>query len=360
MRKMNQTRRWVLQTGILGAGGCVFPRVLAGAGSPRSLCFGICADVHRDIMYDAEKRLSVFLARMRRVRPKFVIQLGDFCFPKPENDNFLRIWNGFQGRRYHVLGNHEMDSCSKQEIMDYWGMKRNSYSFDAGEFHFIVLDPNYLLLDGVSVSYDHGNYFRHPEARGHVPAEELEWLREDLAGTDRTSFLFSHQSLEHPKGVRNRKAVRAILERANREAGFAKVAACFSGHHHIDYSVEINGIHYVQINSMSYHWMGEKCEHSGRFGAEVEEAFPAMRFTAPYRDPLYAVVTLDPEGRITISGKRSVFVPPAPAELGCPTLSSGHRISATISDRTLTFPARDVRRSGSTANRHPDRARPSE
>jgi len=316
----------------------LFSRGLPGAGSSRPPRIGICADVHRDIMWDAEARLRAFVGEMQRLRPEFVIQLGDFCFPKPQNDAFLRIWNEFLGRRCHVLGNHEMDSCSKQEIMDYWGMKRNYYSFEAGPFHFIVLDANYLLLDGSYVSYDHSNYFRHPGARAHIPTEQLEWLREDLAATDNPSFVFSHQSLEHPKGARNGKAVRAIFEQANREAGFAKVAACFSGHHHIDYAVPINGIQYVQVNSMSYHWLGEKYAQLDRFGAATDRAFPALRCTAPYRDPLYAVITLDPAGVITIAGKRSTFVPPTPADLGYPALQSGHEISARISNRELAFP----------------------
>ena len=36
--------------------------------------FGVCADVHKDIMHDADARLRAFVDRMNRERVDFVVQ----------------------------------------------------------------------------------------------------------------------------------------------------------------------------------------------------------------------------------------------------------------------------------------------
>ena len=83
---------------------------------------------------------------------------GDFCRPKG-SDGIMREWNRFQGPKYHVLGNHDMDVCNKQTIMALWGMPKRYYSFDEGGFHFVVLDRNlWKKDDGTLVDYDNSDW----------------------------------------------------------------------------------------------------------------------------------------------------------------------------------------------------------
>ncbi len=68
-------------------------------------------------------------------------------------------WNRFSGPKYHVIGNHDMDVCDKQTIMAMWGMETRYYSFDTGEYHFVVMDRNFLRgADGVLVDYNTSNW----------------------------------------------------------------------------------------------------------------------------------------------------------------------------------------------------------
>ena len=90
---------------------------------------------------------------------------------------------------------------------------------------------------------------------------------------------------------------------------------CLHGHNHMDGATVVDGVHYVQLNSASYLWVGEKY---GRM--------------APYTDPLFAFLTLDPAGTITIRGRTSTFRRPTPAERGYP---DAHRVTAGIADRDL-------------------------
>ena len=280
------------------------------------LRFGVCADVHQDIMFDAEQRLTCFINDMNNEKVDFIIQLGDFCLPKEENRTFLKIWNSFKGPKYHILGNHEMDISSKQEIMDFLEMESNYYSFNVKGFHFVVLDPNFYIDSSCYIPYENSNYYAHGSTSGNLPPDQLEWLREDLAATVNPVILFSHQPLSSNDSTKNVYKVRAILEQANEEAGYKKVLACFNGHTHTDDCKEINGIYYIQINSMSYKWLGEDYACPERYSPEINVKYPSIKYTAPYRDPLYAIIEIHPGSSIRIKGRESEWISPSPWEIG--------------------------------------------
>jgi len=286
------------------------------------LRFGLCADVHKDIMHDGEARLWVFVEAMQRADVDFVVQLGDFCRPYDYNRAFLSIWEGLDMPRYHVLGNHEVDGgFTREQALEYWGAERRYYSFDRGGCHFVVLDGN-DVREGAPEGYPR-----------YVAPDQLAWLRDDLAGTAARTFLFSHQTLEADDGLENAAELRNLLEAENGRAGWNKVAASFSGHHHIDGAVTLGGIHYIQINSMSNFWMGEQYQ-CVRYGDEVDAEYPFIKYTAPYRDPLYAVVTVD-DGALTIEGVGSEWAGPSPAELGYPVAGMEERIAPRIASVRL-------------------------
>lgn len=307
----------VLGTFLLG------PHVWAsGEPKQKSLRFGVCADVHKDVMHDADARLKVFIDRMNREEVDFIIQLGDFCRPYERNSSFMTIWRSFKGPAYHVLGNHDMDGgFTREQTVAYWNAPGKYYAFDRGGFRFIVLDGNDKTEPAQS------GYARH------IGAAQQQWLRRQLETTDHPIIIFSHQSLETQGGVENDEAIRTILEDANRTTGKRKVIACFSGHHHIDHCRRINDIDYIQINSMSYFWMGGDYQYV-RYSAKIDKEYPWIKYTAPYRDPLFALITLDADGIIRIEGTRSAWVGPSPSNLGY-TKDNDNRIVPVISTRCL-------------------------
>jgi predicted phosphodiesterase len=299
------------------------PRPLAWAGSePKAVRFGVCADVHKDVMHDADERLKVFVDRMNQEKVDFTIQLGDFCRPYAHNDGFMAVWRSFAGPAYHVLGNHDMDGgFTREQTVAYFKMPAQYYAFDRGGFHFIVLDGN------DKTDPPQSGYARH------IGTEQQQWLRRQLEQTDRPIIVFSHQSLEAPGGLENGAAIRKILEDANRAAGKRKVVACFNGHHHIDHSHRVNGIDYIHINSMSYFWMGSDYQHV-RYSDQIDKKYPWIKYTVPYRDPLFALVTLESDGTIRIEGTQSEWVGPSPWDLGYPKDKDSHIVPG-ISNRQL-------------------------
>lgn len=111
----------------------------------------------------------------------------------------------------------------------------------------------------------------------------------------------------------------------------------FSGHHHTDYAEEINRITYIQINSMSYQWVGKEYSAAERFSQEINEKRPVLKYTIPYHEALFAMVTIH-DGKIVLEGTQTDFIKPGPEELKYdPRLSSNTPTMPRISDRVVTF-----------------------
>lgn len=262
--------------------------------------FGVISDVHQDLQHDAAKRLQTFIDAATDWNPDFIIQLGDLSHGE-DLRTIKSVWEKFPGAKYSVLGNHDTDHSTKAIVTKELNMPSTYYSFDQGNVHFVVLDLNFMRKEGRYLDFEQGNYFKaKPEDRDLISPEQLQWLKEDLAKTEKPTVLFSHQGLDEVwlgKGCPNREAVREVIhEEQNRQ----KVIACFCGHHHVDAYEEIDGIHYFQINSASYFWSDTVNKYSN--GHMIE-----------YKDALYTFVTLNLDlGRIEIDGVKTDFLPPAP------------------------------------------------
>lgn len=300
--------------------------------------FGVIADLHADIAFDARQRLETFLEACRAARVDFIIQLGDFIYPRAgsrcvcapqrrpvniqaaidrpapvDREGLLALYRAFPKPQYHVLGNHDLDFCTKQDMVRYLGMPGAQYAFAQGGVRFAVLDCNFFAQGGRVHGFSQGNYFDGDDLP-YLPPENLEWLRGQLwAHRGEPWVLFSHQRLTaRPFGIKNHARLRALL--AEYRAAGGRVALCMNGHNHLDGAQKQDGTLFFDLNSASNQWLGEgfACR---RFSQEVEEAFPSLRYTAPYRDALFAIVELA-EGRGRIRGRESEFLPPAPAALG--------------------------------------------
>jgi len=224
--------------------------------------FGIVTDCHyADVdpagtrfYRDSLAKVSECVARMRAENVDFLIELGDFKDqdrPPVESRalSYLQVVEAafcrFSGPRYHVLGNHDMDSLSKHQFLSHienTGIDPHwtYYSFDVHGLHCVVLDANYRS-DGID--YDHGDF---DWTDANIPDHELDWLRKDLAGARHPTVVFVHQLLDGTGSVyvKNASEVRNILTTSNR------VLAVFQGHHHEGAYSHIDGIHYYTLKAV--------------------------------------------------------------------------------------------------------------
>lgn len=228
-----------------------------------SLSFGVIADAHcADRVYadrhceDSADKLAQAVATFDERCLSFLVDLGDRTdsWSSPETEKVgaagtNAILSSFDGECHHVLGNHDLASLTKQEFlsMHVSRYRQPYYSFDAGEFHFVVLDAN-CLEDGSD--FAPGN-FRWDLCW--IPERQLTWLVEDLESTgSKKSIVFVHENLDFrlwqgnldPHVVQNHEQIRGILEH------HGNVTAVFQGHCHTGrYSIS-GGVHYITLSAM--------------------------------------------------------------------------------------------------------------
>jgi len=293
----------------------------------RRVRFGLIADIHPDVLPDGLERVQAFVSAMTRARVDFVIQLGDFVWPTPTNRRYLDAWNQFAGPRYHVLGNHDMDEgYTREQTVAFCGLPAMHYAFPAGPARGLVLDGN--EPGGKRSGY-----------KRYIGAEQLAWLEQELTRADKPCLLFIHQPFdtEHDDALENAANVRAVVEQAE-HARPGTVLAVFSGHFHLDYARMVNGIRYFEINSAAYWWLNNAAARREVYPPEVHQKYRYASHVAPYRDPLWAIVTLDLDrGELVLEGKHSEWLGPDPWTRGETTDRAREHLQPRISDRSLSL-----------------------
>jgi 3',5'-cyclic AMP phosphodiesterase CpdA len=281
-------RRAFLKGGslVLAAAGldAITPGVLSAAEPAAELVkFGLVTDLHYADKPPAGTRhyreslgkLAEAAAQFARDKPAFVAELGDLVDAAADVETELaylkRIDKEFAAvskDRHYVLGNHCVDTLRKEEFLDAVGRKRSYDSFDAGGVHFVVLDA---CFRGDGKPYGRKNSKWND---ANVPADQIDWLKEDLKAAGRLVVVLVHQRLDvaGDYGVKNAADVRRVLEASG------KVLAVFQGHSHKNDYKEVGGIHYATLVAM------------------VEGSGPASSG--------YATVAVKADGSVAVSGFR--------------------------------------------------------
>lgn len=302
--------------------------------------FAVMTDLHTDIIHDAEVRLDSFVSACLQNKVDFAVQLGDFIQPPGPyrytcNKDRVTMYmkNILNGRGlskqeksrlfdkltkagidvYHVLGNHDLDFHSKDDVVKYLGMPGGYYSFDRCGYHFVVLDVNYMCKDGVVTDFEYGNYqnymFMPDEPFPYVPEAELNWLKDDLDKALYPTIVFSHEGVnEGFLNALNYKEIFDIFENAPN-----KVILCMNGHKHEDMHTLERNIPVYSLNSISGYSVPPAFE-ARRFDDAIEDKYPNVKYMCVYKEPLYCLVTID-ESYIDITGRDGSFVKPTPDEL---------------------------------------------
>lgn len=317
------------------------PPVLPPVKSFGKVRFGVVTDVHRHYFPYADERLQKFIDAAEDAKVDFIICIGDFTYPAAKNQPFVDTWNSFSGSKYQVIGNHDCDATSKELWLDFVGQKElgRFYSFDKNGFHFIILDDNFIKSGNSYIPYDTRNYRDYQSNQiAFVPPDQLDWLKDDLEQADKPSIVFLHQPPNFSVG--HGEELKQVFNTENKKG--KKVIAVFSGHHHKNWHLVKDDIHYVQINSSSYFYVGPSKppvhDRSG-YGKDVEKNYPIVPSIAPYDDSLYAIVDINGSDRkLNITGREANFVSPSPYDLGYYSNPENQmNPSSNIDSRNLTF-----------------------
>jgi len=207
---------------------------------PDHFSFAVLGDTQNFELPDSSGGFVKAVGQIEKMKPDFVMTVGDLVdsCSSPADCASYKAWKNIAKPilpiTYEVVGNHdrivsndnetEKESADK-EWQNYFnlptkgptGFEKFTYSFDAGNSHFVVLDSE------------------RPKEH-EIGQDQLDWLEQDLsANTKENTFVFYHepafpmsykvgQSLDyHPK---ERDAFWTIIDKYN-------VTAVFNGHEHI-------------------------------------------------------------------------------------------------------------------------------
>ena len=237
------------------------------AGTPdKNTRFGLVTDIHyADRKVNGTRYYDQSIAKLTEAvnifnseKLEFLIELGDLKDQgtnpdKTETLTFLdqieSTLKKFNGPVYHVLGNHDMDSISKEDFLGHirnHGKAGNKpyYSFIRNKLKFIVLDANHHE-DGSD--YNNGNF---DWTKAFIPQTQKEWLNHELEESKYPVIVFSHQMLDSFSDIDKKLCVGNADEIVNILERHKKVITVFQGHHHPGHYSYRNNIHYYTMKGM--------------------------------------------------------------------------------------------------------------
>lgn len=250
--------------------------------------------------------VRMFFRRAKEEGCDFILHSGDMCHGPTLVPELMELLESAPVPVYHCLGNHDTDRTPYAETLKAYRMPDGHYFFDTCGYRVIVLDSNYCKVDGEYIHYNMGNYFQWPERRDYTPPEQLDWLEKTVEESSWPCILVSHDSYERETGgAKDQCRVRQIIRNANEKQPH-KVLMVMNGHYHRDNLRILDNVLYWDINSVNFDWVGEP-EHCDLFPQELYDRFSCMKHLVCYREPLYAIVTV--EGTtVTIEGTESEFL----------------------------------------------------
>lgn len=216
--------------------------------------------------------LDRFNARMETFAPDGVMSLGDNTTASQASEktslltDFVAKIAEATAPHTVIVGNHDFEFATPAEVRAVLALSQTYLqpgklygSFDLGNFHVVVLDPEYSEASPYSHNSAVGGI-----GHGYIPNgtagsdDELGWLTADLAATTKPTIVLCHVTLDEFDGstfytvpttdfdrfsVTNRAAVRAVLEASG------KVACVILGHQHYFRTAIVKGIPYIHTPS---------------------------------------------------------------------------------------------------------------
>jgi alkaline phosphatase len=253
--------------------------------------FALIADIHygSDKQEDgrvkrlASRALSLskyLVTRMNNeIRPAFLVQLGNLIEDEDaetDEDNYATMLEALKPLTmpiYHVIGDCEQVNLDLQQIRTTLKYPNLYYSFDAGEFHFVVL---------FALSRATGGFV--------IDDAQRKWLATDLDTATKPTIIFTHRALDEPdlaegppieqppddSSISDRAGILRILAASN------KVIAVFNGNADKNSLQEFAGINYIGLQSLveNISPKGKTCSESFAVvtldDAEIRVEIPGM------------------------------------------------------------------------------------
>ncbi len=225
-----------------------------GQEADSSIHFGIIADIqyadkddHGSRYYRKSlEKLDTAIAFINRQNVEFTIAFGDFVDQGIKDlPPVIQRLEELHAPVYNMLGNHDYVAAPEKEYLyRHFKMEAPYYTFDKGNWQFIVLNTNelseYATDPGTSLREEWQAMSENLKEKGRKNArawnggigkEQLHWLRTQLTKAEREAknvLILTHHPLFPENGLEalnNREILELITQ-------YTCVRAVISGHHH--------------------------------------------------------------------------------------------------------------------------------
>jgi len=275
-------RKSFLQTSAAVVGSTLLPSFsFANEKKKNAIRFAFISDIHLKPGEIQETGTAKALQHVNALKPKvdFIMNGGDAIMDSLEasKENTQIQWNLFQTILkkennlpiYHTIGNHDIWGWfikeNKPETDPLYGkawvlqtlqMKNRYYSFTKDKWHFIVLDSTQLNPAGGYI--------------GKIDAEQLEWLKQELASVPADTFIcmVSHIPIlsicaglffdkTEPNGdlkIQRNLMHSDFIDLKKIFIKYSNIKVCLSGHIHLQDDLDYLGIKYYCNGAISGNW----------------------------------------------------------------------------------------------------------
>lgn len=187
--RLYSRRRWLLHSLVAAASlylpACTRIPHRSNSGGLRMVFY---TDVHAMAARGAADAVLIAAQAINQLKPDIIIGGGDYIdggfdstrsAMAPHWDIYMRMRRALEADHYPVIGNHDITGAliyadPHRDYRDRMGIARTWYAFDAGGYHFIMLDS--MTIVGGELGYE-----------GRIDAEQMAWLQSDLARTPKST-----------------------------------------------------------------------------------------------------------------------------------------------------------------------------
>jgi len=218
--------------------------------SKKVVKIGVIADIHQEPL-DFTEEMRCFVDDMNNeFLPDFVVACGDLVGGKAYGKGLRKIASEFarcNAPHYYIIGNHDLETTTRSDFKERVGIDYDWKSISMNFLHVIFLDSSW------------GPRGSSGGPSGHIPPEELEWLKQDLSKVSSREpiVLFTHFPIRvGANRIDNEDALMDIFECHN-------LVATFSGHLHPGayQKSNPNGIYHLILHRMG-HWVSRNINGS--------------------------------------------------------------------------------------------------
>ena len=205
---------------------------------------GVVTDVHHGDS-DMLDPMKEFVNDMNnKFFPDFVVELGDFIgYPATEEDlaKINAEYAKCNAPHYYVIGNHDVSRLSRVAFKKTVGIDYDWTSATVGFLHVIFLDCAWGRWND-----------RTSGPLGHIPRDELEWLRSHLKGLPENQpiIVFSHVPI---RVFADKEWAQCVIDNEDELMSVFdgyNLIATFSGHCGMGGYRKVDGVHHISLCGM--------------------------------------------------------------------------------------------------------------